>query len=426
MHGVAAHAGGMAIVVAVLALVIGAGGPPPVAPAAPSAPAGPGAASVGAALAARAAPAAAFPARKRVAAARRFLAKRAGIESLALIDSRGRLYGFAPRRVYTSASLVKAMLLVAYLRKIGKRFPDARERALLGPMIVRSDNALADAVYARVGDDALRRLAGRARMRRFSVAYHWGAARFSAADQARFFLRVDRLVPRRSRRYARRVLRSIVSYQRWGFASYASRAGFRTFFKGGWRGTAAGRLVHEAALFERGRTRFSLAVLTDGNPSHDYGAETLRGVAARVFGVRAGTSASPAALRAAGLRDVRERAPGIGVELAYGGKRNLTGRRLPGYCRPWAYLLPPAAADLARVQREHRRRGHGLLVLDAYRPARASRALVRWARRTGRSHLVGTYIARRSRHNTGSAVDLTLVRLRDGRRLRMGTGYDDL
>jgi D-alanyl-D-alanine dipeptidase len=26
----------------------------------------------------------------------------------------------------------------------------------------------------------------------------------------------------------------------------------------------------------------------------------------------------------------------------------------------------------------------------------------------------------------GSAVDLTLIRLRDGRRLRMGTGYDDL
>ena len=33
---------------------------------------------------------------------------------------------------------------------------------------------------------------------------------------------------------------------------------------------------------------------------------------------------------------------------------------------------------------------------------------------------MGTYIARRSRHNTGSAVDITLVRFRDGKRLRMG------
>ena len=49
---------------------------------------------------------------------------------------------------------------------------------------------------------------------------------------------------------------------------------------------------------------------------------------------------------------------------------------------------------------------------------------MRWARRSGHAELVGTYIAARSRHNTGSAVDLTLVR--GGRRLRMGTGYDEL
>ena len=108
------------------------------------------------------------------------------------------------------------------------------------------------------------------------------------------------------------------------------------------------------------------------------------------------------------------------MDLAYRTRRNLTGRRLPGYCREWALLLDPAARDLARVQRRLRRRGLGLLVLDAYRPARASRALVRWAQRSGRGDLVGTYIARRSRHNTGSAVDLTLVRAGDGRRAAHG------
>jgi D-alanyl-D-alanine dipeptidase len=114
------------------------------------------------------------------------------------------------------------------------------------------------------------------------------------------------------------------------------------------------------------------------------------------------------------------------VELRYATADNLTGRRLPGYCREWALLLRPAARDLGRVQRRLRRRGLGLLVLDAYRPARASRALVRWAQHSGRGDLVGTYIARRSRHNTGSAVDLTLVRAADGRPLRMGSRYDEL
>jgi D-alanyl-D-alanine dipeptidase len=83
----------------------------------------------------------------------------------------------------------------------------------------------------------------------------------------------------------------------------------------------------------------------------------------------------------------------------------------------------PAAFSLGQVQRYLRRRGLGLLILDAYRPRGATLALVRWAERTGRGHLVGSYIARRSRHNTGSAVDITLVRARDGKRLRMG-GFD--
>jgi D-alanyl-D-alanine dipeptidase len=139
----------------------------------------------------------------------------------------------------------------------------------------------------------------------------------------------------------------------------------------------------------------------------------------------AAADGSPAT-RKAGLVDVHRYAPGIAVDLAYLGSHNLTGHRLPGYCREWALLLDPAARDLARVQRHLRRRGLGLLIRDAYRPARASRALVRWAQRSGRPDLVGTYIARRSRHNTGSAVDLTLVRYATGRRLRMGSRFDEL
>jgi D-alanyl-D-alanine dipeptidase len=106
-------------------------------------------------------------------------------------------------------------------------------------------------------------------------------------------------------------------------------------------------------------------------------------------------------------------------------RRNFTGRRLPGYCRPWAYLRRDAARALARVQSRLRRARLGLKVYDAYRPARATRAMVRWALRTGRSRLLSQgYIARRSNHNLGAAVDLTLVRARSGRELDMGTAYD--
>ena len=112
--------------------------------------------------------------------------------------------------------------------------------------------------------------------------------------------------------------------------------------------------------------------------------------------------------------------PGIRVNLSYRTKHNETGAPLPGYCENWALMHERAAFSLGQVQRYLRRRGRGLLILDAYRPVRATEALVRWAERTGRGGAVGTYIARRSRHNTGSAVDITLVRDRDGKRLRMG------
>ena len=373
-----------------------------------------------------------FPPTERIRAVRRVLEKRGGINSWSLVDSWGRAHGFAPHRVYVSASLVKAMLLVAYLRGIGNRMPDGAERASLGPMITESSNDAADTIYYRVGDAALYRVATLARMRTFSVAGYWGNAHFSAEDQARLFNRIDRLVPKRSRGYARGLLSSIVSYQRWGFSSFAGAAGFRTFFKGGWRGTGLGQLVHEAALFERRDTRVSMAVLTDGNPSHDYGTETLRAVAQRVFRRRAAHTAATdpeeagtPATRRAGLVDVHHFAPGIKVDLDYLTRDNLVGRRLPGYCESWALLHRRAAFSLGQVQRYLHRNGLGLLIMDAYRPLRATQALVRWARRSGRPNLVGTYIASRSRHNTGSAVDLTLVRLRDGKRLRMG-GYDSL
>jgi D-alanyl-D-alanine dipeptidase len=386
----------------------------------------------GCAMSRRARPAR-FPPIRRLRAVQAWLRSRGGINSWALIDSWGRPHGFAPHRTYVSASLVKAMLLVAYLRGIGNRAPDAGERASLGPMVTVSSNDAADVIYHRVGDVALYRLAQLAGMKSFSVAGYWGNARFSAEDQARFFSRIDRLVPKASRAYARGLLSSIASHQRWGFSRYSLAAGFKTFFKGGWRGTGAGRLVHEAALFERRSTRISMAVLSDGNTSHDYGTETLRGVAQRVFET---PSARPSTVtqeeepapkeagtpthRRAGLVDVHRFGPSIRVNLSYRTKHNETGASLPGYCENWALMHERAAFNLGQVQRHLRRKGLGLLILDAYRPVRATEALVRWAERTGRGDAVGTYIARRSRHNTGSAVDITLVRFRDGQRLRMG------
>src|SRR5689334_24328959 len=108
------------------------------------------------------------------------------------------------------------MLLVAYLRRHDVRHRDLRpsERRLLGPMIRRSDNAAATAVMGIVGAGGLRRLAHRVGMRRFTpVTGIWGNSSIDAADQTRFFLHIDRLVPPRHRAYAMRLLAGITPSQ---------------------------------------------------------------------------------------------------------------------------------------------------------------------------------------------------------------------
>jgi D-alanyl-D-alanine dipeptidase len=113
------------------------------------------------------------------------------------------------------------------------------------------------------------------------------------------------------------------------------------------------------------------------------------------------------------------------TDVRYATRNNFTGAVLPGYERPLALLRPEAAQALGRVQARLRPRGLGLKVFDGYRPVRATLGMVEWAERTGNQWVLRQgYVARYSGHNRGATVDLTLVNLRDGSELPMGTEYD--
>ncbi|HEX4364611.1 MAG TPA: serine hydrolase [Solirubrobacteraceae bacterium] len=211
--------------------------------------------------------------------ARSYAQSRAGTVSFAVLEPGRRVHGLRRTAVYPSASVVKAMLLVAVLRRAGARPLGSQERALLEPMVMVSDNAAALAVYASVGKAGLWRVARAARMQHFGGVPALFDAQITAADQARLFLRIDRLVPPAHRAFARRLLSSIVGWQRWGIAPVAKHLRLKAFFKGGWRSG----LVHQVALLERGGRRLALAVLTLGEPSMAYGEQTISGIAARVL-----------------------------------------------------------------------------------------------------------------------------------------------
>jgi len=134
--------------------------------------------------------------------------------------------------------------------------------------------------------------------------------------------------------------------------------------------------------------------------------------------------ASPAAAESL-LVDVKAVDSTIAVNLRYYTSDNFTGAPLPGYEANRAYLRREAASALGRVQKQLRTGGLGLLIWDGYRPVSGTEGMVTWAERTNNmKYFKQGYIARRSRHNMGVAVDLTLVNLDTGIPLEMGTPFD--
>jgi len=137
------------------------------------------------------------------------------------------------------------------------------------------------------------------------------------------------------------------------------------------------------------------------------------------------TQIAPDAVADTLLAEVRLLDSTIVVDMRYATSNNFTGTPLPGYLANRAYLRREAAASLVRVQRDLRSEGLGIKIFDAYRPVRATLAMVDWTRRANRPDLLTDgYIASRSRHNLGLAVDLTLIDLATGRELGMGTPFD--
>jgi hypothetical protein len=217
-----------------------------------------------------------------IAAAQKWASTRQGSITFA-VRTDEHLWGRGLDRQVPSASVFKAMLLTTYLRQRSVRHRDLTDadKALLAPMIRRSDNVAATRVRDIVGNAAVIRLAHRVGMTRFRIAQVWGLSQITARDQTKYFLHIDGFVPERHRHYALKLLRTIVPSQRWGFAQVIPD-GWTLYFKGGW-GSGTGAVDHQVGLLQRGDERVSIAVLTLNSPSHEYGKATLRGVAKRLL-----------------------------------------------------------------------------------------------------------------------------------------------
>jgi hypothetical protein len=226
-----------------------------------------------------------LPTSAQVAAAKRYASSRAGIVSFTIVNSRGKRYSLAGDRQFLSASVTKVMLLACFLnmKAVAHEPLTSTERGELRAMITLSDNKAADEIYDEVGDVHLYNLARRLGMRHFSIPGYWGYAQLTTNDQALLMENLPKAIFPRHYAYARSLLSSIVFWESWGIPEAARPRGWKVFFKGGWRGTDRGRLIHQVARLERRGQLIVICVLTDGDPSTSYGRATVYGIAQRLF-----------------------------------------------------------------------------------------------------------------------------------------------
>ncbi len=130
--------------------------------------------------------------------------------------------------------------------------------------------------------------------------------------------------------------------------------------------------------------------------------------------------------------------PGIIQEIRYHSTYNFIGDRIDGYEQPCAILTREAARALKGVASELNVQGYRLKVFDAYRPACAVKQFTMWGIEDldmrmkpffypdlEKAELFRKgYIASRSSHSRGSTVDLTLLDMRTGKEVDMGSPFD--
>jgi len=130
--------------------------------------------------------------------------------------------------------------------------------------------------------------------------------------------------------------------------------------------------------------------------------------------------------------------PNAVIDLRYSTDHNFIGKPIDGYKSQKCIISKKAAIALEEVEKELAEYGFGIKIFDSYRPQRAVDHFVRWAKvlddTLTKSEFYPTvdkkdlfkkgFIASKSSHTRGSTVDLTIINLKDGKKLDMGSNFD--
>lgn len=150
------------------------------------------------------------------------------------------------------------------------------------------------------------------------------------------------------------------------------------------------------------------------------------------------TYSSDPAMDPSGFVILADYVPAIVQEIRYYSTYNFIGERIDGYEEPCAIATAEAARALKSVSNELFVKGYRLKVFDAYRPACAVKQFVLWGiedqdirmkqyfypEQEKQELFKKGYIASKSSHSRGSAIDLTLLDMKTGKEVDMGSPFD--
>ena len=143
-------------------------------------------------------------------------------------------------------------------------------------------------------------------------------------------------------------------------------------------------------------------------------------------------------MNASGFVLLSDIVPSIVQEIRYFSTFNFVGDRIDGYEQPCAIITKEAARALKAISNRANVMGYRLKVFDAYRPAAAVRHFVLWGvddldqrmkpffyPDLEKQELFRRgYIASQSSHSRGSTIDLTLLDMKTGKEVDMGSPFD--
>jgi hypothetical protein len=236
-------------------------------------------------------------------AAASYLPGRAGTVLAAVYDLRtGRSWHLGQGPPQAEASIVKLDVLETLLaeRADGDGTGlSASDRTLAGQMIEDSDNDAATSLWYAVG--------GAARIRSFNARAGlthtvpsscvicpgfawpgWGLTTTIPEDQIALLRQLatpSSVLPRAAREYALSLMENVAPSQRWG-VSGGVPARVTVALKNGWlplHGTGSDWQINSVGWISGGGRNYLMAVLSTGNPSEQYGIDTIDELAAMVW-----------------------------------------------------------------------------------------------------------------------------------------------